>query len=227
MVTKYLDQKLTFDGNKSIYDGYGKPVMMDWEAEWMDESAKIICSKGGRVLNIGFGLGIIDTFIQTYPVEAHYICEPHPDILKKMKTEGWYNKPNVHVIPFTWQEGLKEGFKEKFDSIYFDAYDMLNPHDAGGQGFFEEFIPLLPKLLKKDGIFSFWAGPIYESNRAVHIQFRNLLMKALQPTFQLEKKYYKYNDTELTRERFKYTNQKRYTIPVITYRKVPLKVPLI
>ena len=223
---KYADQKLTFEGNKAIYDAYGKPVMMDWEAGWMDESAKIICEKGGRVLNIGFGLGIIDTFIQTYPIEAHYICESHPDVLNKMKTEGWFNKPNVHIIPLTWQEGLKEDF-EKFDSIYFDAYDILNPHDAGGKGFFEEFIPLLPKLLKKDGMFSFWAGPIYQSDRAIHIQFRNLLMKSLQPTFQLEQKHFKYDENELTRERFKYTNQKNYTIPIITYRDVPLKPSLI
>ena len=227
MRTKFLDQKLTFDGNKAVYDGYGEPVMMDWETEWMDESAKIICSKGGRVLNIGFGLGIIDRFIQTYPVEAHYICEPHTDVLKKMKTDGWFNKPNVHVLPFTWQEGLKDGIEDKFDSIYFDAYDILNPHDAGGLGFLEEFIPMLPKLLKKDGIFSFWAGPVFESNRAVCIQFRNALMGALQPIFQLEKRKYKLSDSELARDRLRYTNQKNYTIPVITYRKIPLKNPLI
>jgi protein arginine N-methyltransferase 2 len=36
---------------------------MGWEKPLMEVHAKIICSKGGDILNVGFGLGIIDTFI--------------------------------------------------------------------------------------------------------------------------------------------------------------------
>lgn len=224
---KYLDQELSFDGSQGIYDAYGKPVMMDWETEWMWTSAKIICRRGGSVLNIGYGLGIIDRFIQTYPITEHTICEPHPDILDKIKEYGWYDKPNVNIIPLEWQEGIKEGLCGPFDAIYFDAYDMLNPDDAGGAGFLENFIPLLPKLLKKDGIFSFWPGPVFESNKAVHTQFRNILIKNLQPIFQLEKLRFRYKDTKLNKKRIGWTNMKNYTVPVVTYRDIPLKASLI
>jgi hypothetical protein len=36
---------------------------MGWEKPLMDIHAKIICSKGGDILNVGFGLGISYYFI--------------------------------------------------------------------------------------------------------------------------------------------------------------------
>lgn len=222
----FLEQKLIFDGDSGVYDEYGEPIMVDWEDEWMEESAKIICNKGGKILNIGFGLGIIDRYIQTYDIEHHTIVEPHPDIHKKMIKDGWFTKPNVTVLPVEWQELNFEDLG-MFDGIYFDAYYIADQSFAGGKGFLEDFIPMLPKMLYPDGVFSFWPGPIFESFKAQHKQFRNNLMSALQPTFQLEKKKYKFRDTELSRKRLKYGSNKNYTIPIVTYRKVPLKQPMI
>ena len=54
----------------------------------MKQAAKTICKNGGRVLNIGFGLGIIDTFIQEEGVEEHWIVESNPTVLQKMKNDG-------------------------------------------------------------------------------------------------------------------------------------------
>lgn len=224
---RFLEQKLTFEGNEALFDEFGEPVMMDWETQWMEESARIICKNGGRILNIGFGLGIIDSYIQTYPISHHTICEPHPDVLKKMIVDGWFNKPNVTVLPGRWQDVLVLDNVGPFDAIYFDAYYILDNTDAGGEGFIEDFIPLLPKLLKKDGIFSFWPGPIFESRRAVHIQFRNNLIGALQPTFQIQKKYFKYCNDEVSNKRHGYNNYSNFTIPIITYRDIPLKKPMI
>jgi len=220
------EQKLTFEGSEAIYDEYGDPIMMDWGTEWMEESAKIICSKGGSILNIGHGLGILDSFIQTYPISQHTICEPHPDILKKMIIDGWVYRPNVTVLPGRWQDILTIDNVGPFDAIYFDAYYILDNATAVGEGFIEEFIPLLPKLLKKGGIFSFWPGPIFESPRAAFIQFRNNLVGALQPTFQIEKKHFEFSDTVLNKKRFKLYNYKTFTIPIITYRDVPLEKPM-
>jgi hypothetical protein len=223
---RFLEQKLTFEGSEAVYDEFGDPVMMDWETEWMEESAKIICSKGGSILNIGYGLGIIDSFIQTHSIYFHTICEHHPDILEKMRKDGWYIKPNVTILAVRWQDMLTVDTIAPFDAIYFDAYHILNKYDAGGEGFLEGFIPLLPKLLKKHGIFSFWPGPIFESPKVSAIQFRNNLAKALHPTFKLEKKYFKYTNASMNKKRFKFTSSKNFTIPVITYRDVPLKKTL-
>jgi protein arginine N-methyltransferase 2 len=39
--------------------------MMGWEAPLMEQHARVICGQGGgHYLNVGFGLGIIDTHIQ-------------------------------------------------------------------------------------------------------------------------------------------------------------------
>lgn len=38
--------------------------------------------QGGDVLNVGFGLGIIDTAIQSHRPRSHTIIEAHPDVYK-------------------------------------------------------------------------------------------------------------------------------------------------
>ena len=60
-------------------------VMPLWELPIMEEAAKTICKNGGRVLNIGFGLGIIDSFIEKENIEEHWIIESNPVVLQKMK----------------------------------------------------------------------------------------------------------------------------------------------
>jgi len=43
----------------------GEAVMMGWEAPLMEQHARLVTGAGGgRVLNIGFGLGIVDESIQ-------------------------------------------------------------------------------------------------------------------------------------------------------------------
>ena len=44
--------------------------MMDWEAPLMERHAEIICQGGGDVLNVGFGMGIIDGCIQQHKVRS-------------------------------------------------------------------------------------------------------------------------------------------------------------
>ncbi len=44
--------------------------MMGWEAPLMERHAAEICANGGDILNVGFGLGIIDEAIQVCPVKA-------------------------------------------------------------------------------------------------------------------------------------------------------------
>ena len=60
-------------------------VMMGWEAPLMKRHAEIICpTKGLHVLNVGFGMGIIDTFIQeNHAPASHTIIEAHPDVVMR------------------------------------------------------------------------------------------------------------------------------------------------
>lgn len=53
---------------------------MGWEAPIMEKTAKILCPKEGlSVLNIGFGLGLMDEALQKYKPAHHTIVEAHPD----------------------------------------------------------------------------------------------------------------------------------------------------
>lgn len=143
----YLDEKLTFYDDK-IVDEAGGCVMMNWESEWMKRSAEIVCSTKGDILNIGFGLGIVDSFIQTHNPKTHTIVEAHPDIYAKMLKDGWQNKPGVKIIHGRWQD-VKDQLTQ-YDGIYFDTY-----RDAG---FIDQLIPLVKKILKPSGVFSYWEG---------------------------------------------------------------------
>jgi len=46
----------------------------------MEKTAKILCPKEGlSVLNVGFGLGLMDEALQKYKPAHHTIVEAHPD----------------------------------------------------------------------------------------------------------------------------------------------------
>lgn len=59
----YLQQPLQYgeggDGAKVLMDDE-QAVMMAWELPLMEAHANVVCTGRGDVLNIGFGLGIID-----------------------------------------------------------------------------------------------------------------------------------------------------------------------
>ena len=42
--------------------------MMGWETPLMERHAAVICASGGDVLNVGFGMGIVDACIQAHQV---------------------------------------------------------------------------------------------------------------------------------------------------------------
>jgi len=149
---KFLSNQLKFDEH-TIQTDENDGVMMDWETPIMKRSAELITRKGGTVLNIGFGMGIIDTFIQELEPAKHYIVEAHPQVLDKMKSLGWYDKPNVVVLEGTWKTQLPKLLDERvqLDGIFYDTFsehykDMLQLFDT------------ICGLLSFDGIFSYFNG---------------------------------------------------------------------
>ncbi len=154
----YLERNVRYDAENTILlDDDNDAVMMQWERPIMDAHASIITSNGrkGRVvLNIGFGLGIIDTALQKYDPALHVIIEAHPIVHQKMIDDGWGKKSNVQICFGRWQEELPRLINEgvSFDGIFYDTY---------GEHFtdLEDFHALVSKGLKKpDGIYSFFNG---------------------------------------------------------------------
>lgn len=152
----YLQHKVRYNAaNTLLLDDDDDAVMMEWERPLMNAHANILTHNGTkhkRVLNIGFGLGIIDTALQSHEPSLHVIIEAHPTVYEKMIRDGWDKKDNVRICFGRWQEELPKLIEEEgveFDGIFYDTY---------GEHFtdLEDFHEMMAKALTKpDGIYSF------------------------------------------------------------------------
>jgi type IV protein arginine methyltransferase len=167
---EYLEQgvEYTEDGH-TLINQQGDGVMMEWERELMQKHADIICTdtpSGRAILNVGFGMGIIDTEIQnrihnakddettissTNSITQHHIIEAHPMVYKKMVEDGWNKKAGVSVHFGRWQDVICLLPDQFFDSIFFDTFGEY--YDD-----MREFHSQIPRLLKPGGVYSYFNG---------------------------------------------------------------------
>lgn len=154
----YLSQNVRYNAAKTaLLDQDDDAVMMEWERPLMEAHASIITGNSQRgkvVLNVGFGMGIIDTALQKLDPTIHFIIEAHPDVYQKMIHDGWDKKPNVRICFGRWQDEMPKLIEEGvvFDGIFFDTY---------GEHFtdLEDFHECVAKTLQKpSGIYSFFNG---------------------------------------------------------------------
>ncbi|XP_051139392.1 protein arginine N-methyltransferase 2 [Andrographis paniculata] len=165
----YLEDRVTFSEDK-VMDMESKAVMMAWERPLMEAHAKAICSGGGHILNIGFGMGLVDTAIQQYTPASHTIIEAHPEVYDRMVRTGWAEKKNVKIVFGRWQDVLPQ--LDSYDGIFFDTYGEYYED-------MREFHQHLPQLLKPGGIYSFFNG-LCGSNPFFHVVYCQLVALELQ-----------------------------------------------
>ncbi|XP_028806931.1 protein arginine N-methyltransferase 2-like [Neltuma alba] len=165
----YLEDRVSFSEDK-LMDSNSKAVMMAWEKPLMEAHAKAICSGGGHILNIGFGMGLVDTAIQQYAPVTHTIVEAHPEVYERMLQTGWGQKENVKIIFGRWQDVLTQ--LEAYDGIFFDTYGEYYED-------LREFHQHLPVLLKPGGIYSFFNG-LCGSNAFFHVVYCHLVSLELE-----------------------------------------------
>jgi protein arginine N-methyltransferase 2 len=206
MINKsYFDQKLTYTED-TLLDENGHAVMMEWEREIMRRQAATVCSRGGRVLNIGFGMGIIDSYIQQHDIEEHWIIEPHPDVQKYMIENGWLEKAKCIFKP--WQEVIN--YLPKFDGIYIDTWDER----------LDGFMIQAQWILKDDGIMSSFNNP-RSDDEGVHMnpaEYNCLKLWANVDFETFEIPYISPNETQRTDGNYYWDqNQKIYYNPLITH----------
>ncbi|KAJ2851952.1 hypothetical protein IWW36_000725 [Coemansia brasiliensis] len=156
----YLSQPVEYSGDKLI-DAEKNGVMMSWEAPLMELHAKTIGSKPNSVvLNIGFGMGIIDNALQELSPAKHVIVEAHPDVYQHMKDEGWDKKSNVHIVFGRWQDKLDEIRQlGPYDGIFFDTFgEFYKDLDDFHKAIFVASSGQQPLLRRPDGVYSFFNG---------------------------------------------------------------------
>lgn len=162
----YLKSDLTFT-ESALLDSDANGVMMAWETDIMRRTVDLLLpdsQPGKRILNIGFGMGIIDRMFRVTKPASHHIIEAHPAVISKLQEEGsefgkdWEESVSAEgrykVHAGKWQDICPKLLEagEVFDVIYFDTfgedYSQLKL-------FFSEFVP---GLLDGEGKFGFFNG---------------------------------------------------------------------
>lgn len=163
---EYLRSTLTYSDGKLI-DSSLNGVMMAWETEIMRASVDALLpglAIGKKVLNIGFGMGIIDAmFAETHP-SKHHVIEAHAEVMAHVngpdskfgkEWEDGAPEPGAYKIhEGRWQDVVPKLLEagETYDAIYFDTfgedYSQLRE-------FFTEYVP---GLMEEDGRFGFFNG---------------------------------------------------------------------
>jgi len=146
---EYIDRNIRYTDGK-LLDESQDAVMMKWETPLMNTHAQMLCPREGLdILNIGFGMGIVDTAFQKFKPRTHTIVEAHPGVLKKMSEEGWDKKGGVQIVAGRWQDVMDK--LSTYDAIFFDTYGEY--YDD-----MREFHSQLPRLLRRGGMYSFFNG---------------------------------------------------------------------
>lgn len=135
----------------------GFQVMQKWEESYMKKLSSIVTKNGGRILEVGFGLGISAEYIQKSPeVKSHVIIECHLDIIqfacKKFKKE--IASGGVIIVDGFWQDVVPNLKDSRFDGILFDSIAIdEEPHKFNSFPFFKE----AHRLLKEGGVFTYFS----------------------------------------------------------------------
>ncbi|ETS87281.1 Arginine N-methyltransferase 2 [Pestalotiopsis fici W106-1] len=163
---EYLRSNLTYTDGKLV-DSSLNGVMMAWETEIMKASVEALLPgspAGKKILNIGFGMGIIDTMFAEKRPSKHHIIEAHTEVMTYIKGpdckfgQAWEasgpSEGAFKVHEGRWQDVVTKLMEsgETYDAIYFDTfgedYSQL-------RNFFTESVP---GLLEEDGRFGFFNG---------------------------------------------------------------------
>lgn len=130
----------------------GQAVMESWEKPYMAALAEVATRKGGRVLEVGFGLHISADAVQTHKIDEHIIIEANADVFESCKKWASEQKNKVTPMHGLWQDQIALVEDNSLDGILYDTYP-LNAEEQHTHQF--DFLKAAFKKLKVGGIMTY------------------------------------------------------------------------
>jgi guanidinoacetate N-methyltransferase len=157
-------EKIDWAKAPAIFDEHtlritGHPVMEDWELGYMWKLAQIVTTNGGRILEVGYGMGLSAKAIQSHKIDSHYVIECHPGVIAKCVEDCHIaiSENRLHILTGFWQDITSFLANETFDGILFDTYPLVEEEIHSNHfWFFAEAY----RLLKSGGILTYYSDEI-------------------------------------------------------------------
>lgn len=148
----------------------GQQVMQSWEQPLMERMARAAASRGGDVLEVGFGMGISASFIVEAGVRSYTVIECNDAVIAGF--ERWrarYPGTEIRLVRGRWQDVSDQ--LGMYDGILFDTYPLSQDeylrNEVNGRAYSHagEFFPLAAAKLRPGGVFTYFTCEIDSLSR--------------------------------------------------------------